>query len=171
MGALTTLNQLAVSPLVYLAMEKSPVLSAFIGTGSLAVGGLLSFALPKNMGTQNAKENPESPVVPGTHWALRPLAVFRTAISAMKTLLQKNVHLGFLLISLILTTIGHLESSFDLQYATKRYGWTWSKVSSCVSSLYLPTDIAAGWTHTVTYIDYESDSDGSCSAVCNLFTS
>ena len=171
MGALTTLNQLAVSPLVYLAMEKSPVLSAFIGTGSLAVGGLLSFALPKNMGMQNVKENSESPVVPKTHWALRPLAVFRTAISAMKTLLKKNVQLGLLLISLILTTIGHLESSFDLQYATKRYGWTWSKVSSCVPSLYLPTDIAAGWTRTVTYIYYESDSNGSCGAFCNLFTS
>lgn len=134
-GALTTLNQLAVSPLVYLAMEKSPILSAFIGTGLLAVGGLLSFALPKNTGMQNTKDSSGSPLVPETHWALRPFAVFKTAITAMKSLLQKNVHLGLLLVSLILTTIGHLESSFDLQYATKRYGWTWSKVSSPITCL------------------------------------
>lgn len=113
-------------------MEKSPVLCSFIGTGSLAIGGLLSLALPKDTGMSEDTEASDDVGVHHSTLFLRPFVLFKTAVSALKDLLRQNTHLGALLISLIFTTIGHLESSVSLQYSVKRYGWTWGKASRLI---------------------------------------
>lgn len=39
-----------------------------------------------------------------------------------------NIAVGFLLVSLIFTTLGRYEVAIRGQYARKRFGWTWGEV-------------------------------------------
>lgn len=111
---------------LFAAMQKGPVLTNCISIGTISLGGLLCFALPKDIGKKERRMRAENDA--GLSPVSRSVKAVKQIVDAVKALFTHNFHLGLLLISLVFTTIGHLESIIRMQYATKRYDWPWSKV-------------------------------------------
>jgi len=122
----TTITPLVIGVPLYAAMERGPIFTNCIGTATLTFGGLLCLALPKSVGKMPVK--PDSQDEEPLSAIAKSITAVKQVAGAVKTLFRDNIYLGMLLISLIFTTIGHLESIVRLQYATKRYDWSWSKV-------------------------------------------
>lgn len=130
-------------PLVYWAMNISPVFAQLVGMAFMALSLLLTLTLPNGLTTSNkCPTQGTSEIGPG------PVSVRQAFSTTFKSigqasveffqLFKRDTRLALLLVSLIFSTIGVRQSLVRQQYATNRYGWTWAEVSHRSIFSFLP---------------------------------
>lgn len=128
---MTTLSSVVLGPAIYASLKRGPVLTETIGAISIGLAGFISFALPRDIGMVDStpaeeSENEERK----TNIFLLPFVQIKEIFGIIRDLVRQSKYLGFLLFSLIFTTVGELEAQIRKQYAAKRYHWDWSTVRS-----------------------------------------
>jgi hypothetical protein len=118
------------SPLVYFLMEADPWLTIYIGLGCLVLGTGLTFMLPETLPKEQRQSPPENAESPWRDTIRSELAKLGQAISWV---IWKDRRVALLLFTFLLTTLGRFAQEILLQYATNRYGWSWSQVRNAVS--------------------------------------
>ena len=135
-------------PVASVLMDKNPWIPMLIGIGLSYVALLISLFLPetgKTTKTTSSSSEEQSYIDPHptdshtqdqtvrpncsqrglgqiVNWAksLRDAAVF---------LIKGNPHITPLLLTILLTTFGTMAQELLLQFARRKFGWSWSKVS------------------------------------------
>lgn len=138
MTAISILASFAGAPAAYLAMKTGgPVLTQGLGVAGLALSFVFSLVLPNIKISKKAKQD-ENAATESTMSELlsigsrlrQHIADYAKQASHMfRTLFWNNVQVGMLLGSIIFVTLGVWETAIRLQYAVKRYGWSWGEVS------------------------------------------
>lgn len=135
-------GELAASALGSILMQYNPWIPVLLGLGIIIMGFGVALLLPETLGARGGtKDVPPDLVSHGdefpfesglVHWfhQLRAKAS-RLATAALK-FVWGNSHLVMLLFTFALTTLGGYSSEMLLQYVTKRYHWSWSRVSTLV---------------------------------------
>ncbi|OAA40485.1 Major facilitator superfamily transporter [Beauveria brongniartii RCEF 3172] len=148
MQAYSTFIGFFTGPAVYFIMSRGGPVAAQ-GVGVLLVGLMMipGFAMPRKL--------PNTPLVATspcsssttttttiTTLKARAVDVLSSAASTLRLVFGHSLPLTLLLGGVVFTTLGAYETTFRLQYATKRFGWTWAEaglLSSVVSVANLAT--------------------------------
>lgn len=130
-------------------MTRGPWFSALLGVGCLGIGVLVAFSLPETRGLKDssgtsedvdndAHDSEDQEASKGNKlWALF-VSTQRQASEMFQSLFWRNKKLGLLLFSLVFTTLGRYVVMIIRQYATKRFGWSWSEVGRATYLSLLP---------------------------------
>lgn len=125
MSAYDTVMAFLIGPLGYFLMSRlGPVWTQSIGVGMIAMMIVLGFAMPHNTPPSVAKSEAEQVSI-----IARVTGVVKSTALALRHVFGRNLQLTFLLGGMAFTTLGAYERTFRLQYATKRFGWTWAQAS------------------------------------------
>ncbi|POR35886.1 Uncharacterized protein TPAR_03920 [Tolypocladium paradoxum] len=126
------------SPVTYLAMQRDVWFSVFLGFGIMCLSVLVALAIPETRGKRTAVGNTQDAdgdagaSVPGgsltLHWLRsRVSATVKELATSTRVLFWGNKSLGLLLGSFVFTNLGKSASAILMQYAAKRFGWSWSQ--------------------------------------------
>lgn len=115
------------SPLVYLLMERSLWLPIYLGLGCLVVATIGPVFLPETLSRRPRSQAPESRQPP-VSWLKAVRQETKKLGEAMRWLTWGNWKVAVLLCTFLLTTLGRFAQEILLQYVTRRYQWSWSKV-------------------------------------------
>ena len=138
MTAISIVASFAGAPAAYLAMKAGgPVLTQGLGVAGLALSFVFSLALPNIKISKKAKQEESAATESTMPESLSTSSRIRQHISdyakqashMFRTLFWNNIQVGMLLGSIVFVTLGVWETAIRLQYATKRYGWSWGEVS------------------------------------------
>ncbi|KAM3441646.1 hypothetical protein MY4824_001424 [Beauveria thailandica] len=148
MQAYSTFIGFFTGPAVYFIMSRGgPVAAQGVGVLLLGLMMIPGFAMPRKL--------PNTPLVTTSPFSssttttttiatikARAVDVLASAASTLRLVFGYNLPLTLLLGGVVFTTLGAYETTFRLQYATKRFGWTWAEaglLSSVVSVANLAT--------------------------------
>lgn len=119
--------------------RAGPIGAQVTGVAILALMMIPSFSMPRKL--RNTPLVVEDAASSGE--ARPPLSiragvadVFRSAATTLRLAFGHSLPLTLLLCGVVFTQLGAYETTFRLQYATKRFGWTWAEaglLSSVVS--------------------------------------
>lgn len=116
----------ATGPVTYFVMSRAgPVWVQFTGAALIGLMAIPGFLLPHKL--------PNTPAVADSDTIRfnvreRVTEVFNTTVATLRRVFGHNLQLSLLLSGVMFTTLGTYETTFRLQYATKRFGWTWAQV-------------------------------------------
>ena len=123
----------ASGPLTVVLMAIGPWLPIALGFVLYLPGLLVAFYLPETLKSGVFEEVPSHEVGhesdPATLWEEFSKGV-KSLRSATAFFIQGNRLVVGLLSTLLLTTLGRHAQDILLQYAHRRYGWSWGQVSS-----------------------------------------
>ncbi|EGX95999.1 Major facilitator superfamily transporter [Cordyceps militaris CM01] len=123
-------------PAVYFIMSRAgPVGAQTVGVLLIALMTIPGFAMPRKLRNTPFVTSPSFPE--SASFTSRVVDVFTTTTSTLRLVFGHNLPLTLLLGGVVFTTLGAYETTFRLQYATKRFGWTWAEaglLSSVVSA-------------------------------------
>lgn len=127
MTSISTFNMLIGGFVVYWAMSIGPVFTQTLGCIMFSVECLFAFTLPRGLASGKPVQEADSKA---SAWQTiaQGFRGSKEGIMGFGKLFRQNRQLGFLLISLVISTIGLRQSGIRQQYATHRYGWSWGKV-------------------------------------------
>lgn len=116
-------------PIVYACMKIGPVFAQGCSLVGLFFATLLTLTLPK-IEPREKKNSGGTEEETGRSSKMRRMVsdVKEQAHLIFHNLFLTNIAVGFLLVSLIFTTLGRYEVAIRGQYARKRFGWTWAEV-------------------------------------------
>ncbi|OAA54664.1 Major facilitator superfamily transporter [Cordyceps fumosorosea ARSEF 2679] len=133
-------------PVVYFVMSRGgPVAAQTVGVALLGLMAIPGFAMPRRLRNTPApsSSSSSSSSSPPTSIRARVADVVASAATTLRLVfLGPDLLLTLLLGSVVFTTLGAYETTFRLQYATKRFGWTWAQaglLSSVASAANLST--------------------------------
>lgn len=117
-------------------MMISPWLAILVGVLLCAASGLILLLLPETLeltrqadreeGIENeASQSGKATIVQKT------LDIARESYYVTKTFILGNKRVVMLMLPLCFFIVGRYAQELLLQYATKRYNWSWSKVRDC----------------------------------------
>lgn len=140
MGAASKAAALLGGPVVYLSMQRSAWFAVYLGLALWVLLFFLTASIPETRSEAAIKRANQDGN--GSDLSLSSLLNVKELVSGIimqtKTLfdimLIKNPVLGILLFSTLFTTIGSSADTILLQYATKRFEWTWAE-GSFISSV------------------------------------
>ncbi len=107
-------------------MKRGPAFTQALGIILCAFAGILCLAFPRDLIRERSQHGENATQLAQS--IRHPLALLKKAALNTKKIFTENVQIGALLVGLVFTTIGMFEGPIRLQYATKRYGWSWSEV-------------------------------------------
>lgn len=119
-------------PAAYLAMKKGgPLLTQSLGVLGIAFIFLLTLTLPNVRISKKRKDDSNTVDAPstGSRIARHASDVVKEASHMFRTLFWNNLRVGMVLFSLTFISLGSWEIAIRLQYAKKRYDWTWGEVN------------------------------------------
>ncbi|KAM4066384.1 major facilitator superfamily protein [Hirsutella rhossiliensis] len=131
-------------PLAYVAMQRGPWFSVFVGLACMSTSVLIALICPetRSMAAPESDAEGVEQTLGCGRVALKDLRPrLLTLVEQVTTLFQsmflQDRRLGILLSSLLFTTLGRYASTILMQYTTKRFGWSWSQagIMSSVSTL------------------------------------
>ncbi|KAL3417341.1 MFS transporter [Phlyctema vagabunda] len=134
-GASVLVGEMIASPLSAILMEIDPWLSIFLGLATMCSCGIVVALMPETLGlrtlevTQDGNEDDEDSLSTRDHLTGSGLSNLKNAAH----FIWGNTTVMILLFTYLLTTFGRIIQEMLLQYATKRYGWTWSKAAYLIS--------------------------------------
>ncbi|KAJ3494687.1 hypothetical protein NLG97_g3923 [Lecanicillium saksenae] len=109
----------------FLVSRGGPVWAQVAGVAIIASMIIPGFALPRKLSnTPLVAEESEHLSIKA-----RVTDLVNTTTSTLRLIFVHNLRLTLLLIGVMFTTLGAYEVTFRLQYATKRFGWTWAKAN------------------------------------------
>ncbi|OAA72852.1 Major facilitator superfamily transporter [Akanthomyces lecanii RCEF 1005] len=114
-------------PAVYFIMSRAGPVGAQV-TGVVLIGLMTipGFAMPRKLrNTPLVADAP--PSAQQSSVMARVADVFRSAAATLRLVFGHNLPLTLLLGGVVFTQLGAYEITFRLQYATKRFGWTWAE--------------------------------------------
>lgn len=114
-------------PAVYFIMSRAgPVGAQVTGVALLALMAIPGFAMPRKL--RNTPLVADSPVAAQQlSLKTRVADVFRSVAATLRLVFGHSLPLTLLLGGVVFTQLGAYEITFRLQYATKRFGWTWAE--------------------------------------------
>jgi len=133
-------GELLGSPMAYLAMQRGAWLTAFLGLALMCLSMVCALALPEThprMADRPRPQQPDEPcAAPHSTKGLLSLSAMRKGLGGFKTELAKSFRvvflddkrIGILLSGFVASSLGRFAMSLLVQYAAKRYGWSWSQV-------------------------------------------
>jgi hypothetical protein len=140
------IGEIIASPISARLMEHHTWLPIFLGLGSLILANWLVLAIPEtfhlrllkvtdldqepsNGSMQDASEHDPLPgnATKGEWWRWLESRVSRIRIASQ--FIWDNKYVMLLLFTFLITTLGRFLQELLMQYATKRFNWSWSKVS------------------------------------------
>ncbi|KAL1865647.1 hypothetical protein VTK73DRAFT_5121 [Phialemonium thermophilum] len=153
------LGQTLAGPVAGMLMRKSDWLPLMVGLGLLAVGTLTGLVFPETLelkrlkhalqaAESSAAESEDDGALADAEtidaarevdaldgddqkgWTWRKLlATWKKNLGEVWEFVLGNKRVTFLMVSLVFTIMGRLVNELLLQYATKRYDWSWDKAS------------------------------------------
>ncbi|KAM3507962.1 hypothetical protein MY10362_001465 [Beauveria mimosiformis] len=149
MQAYSTFIGFFTGPAVYFIMSRGgPVAAQGVGVLLLGLMMIPGFAMPRKLpNTPLVTTSPSSSSTTTTITTIKARAVdvLASAASTLRLVFGHSLPLTLLLGGVVFTTLGAYVTTFRLQYATKRFGWTWAEaglLSSVVSVANLATLVA-----------------------------
>ncbi|KAM3563917.1 hypothetical protein MY1884_001038 [Beauveria asiatica] len=131
MQAYSTFIGFFTGPAVYFIMSRGgPVAAQGVGVLLLGLMMIPGFAMPRKLpNTPLVTTSPFSSSTTTTIATIKARAVdvLASAASTLRLVFGHNLPLTLLLGGVVFTTLGAYETTFRLQYATKRFGWTWAE--------------------------------------------
>ncbi|KAJ6790060.1 hypothetical protein PWT90_03971 [Aphanocladium album] len=126
MQAYNTCMTFLSGPVTYFLVGRGgPAWAQIGGVTLIALMIVPGFALPRKLSnTPLVTEEPEQVSIKA-----RVADVARSTTSTLRLIFVHNLQLTLLLGGIIFTTLGAYEATFRLQYATKRFGWSWADAS------------------------------------------
>lgn len=120
-------SQMIAGPLGGILMIRDPWVPLLGSLGVFFLTGLAIWALPETLHTHASKNG-------NLEEAARPSTVklghkIRAGLGDLSEFILGNPSLCFLMFSLTFVILGRFVGEILLQYATKRYGWSWSDAS------------------------------------------
>ncbi len=136
-------SQLVANPVAGLLMEVNPWLALLAGLGMMAVSNLVVLLFPetnelhKQIRTQSDTGDEREPVDDSAvandedkaSPIQRALRSARSSLSDARAFILGNKRVAFLITSLVFVLLGRFVNDLLLQYATKRYHWTWAQAT------------------------------------------
>lgn len=143
------LAEMISGPLSGVLLHKDPWLATMAALGVTTVGFLVCFLFPETLEIQRLHDRQNAATI-HPHSAAngnstissaepqQPQQPFRLSnlwTTARHELLEvwnfilKNRRIAFLMLSLVFVVLGRYVQEYLLQYATKRYGWTWDRAA------------------------------------------
>lgn len=129
-------------------MAWSPWLPILVGLGCISLALGVTLALPETLDVRasgivpsDLSNNEDETNLEGSdiHWYRKARASLTSLGTAATHFVWGNKRVALLLSTFALITVGRYVSEILMQYATKRYNWTWARVSAqydSVSALY-----------------------------------
>ncbi|KGQ08184.1 hypothetical protein BBAD15_g6490 [Beauveria bassiana D1-5] len=144
MQAYSTFIGFFTGPAVYFIMSRGgPVAAQGVGVLLLGLMMIPGFAMPRKLPNTPLVASPSSSSSStSTSIKARAVDVLANTASTLRLVFGHSLPLTLLLSGVVFTTLGAYETTFRLQYATKRFGWTWAEaglLSSVVSVANLAT--------------------------------
>ncbi|KAB5528849.1 major facilitator superfamily domain-containing protein [Coniochaeta sp. 2T2.1] len=142
--------EMVAGPLASILMQRSPWLGILGGTGLIVAAFLVTLVFPETLDIQRLKDRQEA----ARHPSLAPSdtndtltesdAVKRSKLQQLWATTKKdtreiydfvlsNQRTTYLLTSLVFVVLGKFVLELLLQYATKRYGWTYDKAAILIT--------------------------------------
>lgn len=132
------LVSVAAGPLCYLAMQGGDWFAVYLGVALWCLIFPVTAMIPETRSNVAIKkvqlEAASTDAMPRSTSCLNLKPKLNAAVAQTKmvinTIFLQNPSLGILLFSTLFTTLGKTSDSLLAQYATKRFDWKWSEVSS-----------------------------------------
>ncbi|XWW96069.1 hypothetical protein V2A60_004039 [Cordyceps javanica] len=136
MQAYSTSVAFLTGPAVYFIMNRAgPVGTQAVGVLLIALMTIPGFAMPRKLRNTPLVAAAGGLGAPGAGGAggffsllrVRAAEVAASAAAALRLMFGHNLQLTLLLGGVVFTSLGAYETTFRLQYATKRFGWSWAR--------------------------------------------
>jgi hypothetical protein len=134
-GAVFLTAQMIGGPLAGLMMVWNPWIPLLVAVAILILANFIALVIPETLGVhgQQTTPRPESENGDGISKRHKLWHKARSALAETWAFVIGNQRVAFLMFSLVFVVLGRFVSDLLLQYATDRYGWTWSKASMILS--------------------------------------
>ena len=120
-------SQMIAGPLGGILMIRDPWVPLLVSLGCFFLAGLAICVLPETLHTHDSKNgNLEEAAGPST---VKLGQKIRAGVGDLSEFILGNPSLCFLMFSLTFVILGRYVGEILLQYAPKRYGWSWSDAS------------------------------------------
>lgn len=129
------------SPLAGVLMRRSPWIALLTGLGLLVLSTIASFAVPETLHFNKPGDNLEAgsdqdddldtatlAPDPKDSELRKLIAKAREDLAEIWKFVIGNKDIAFLLISIVFVVLGKFVQEMLLQYASKRFGWSWDEV-------------------------------------------
>ncbi|KAK5998271.1 Putative NADP-dependent oxidoreductase YfmJ [Cladobotryum mycophilum] len=147
LGATMFVGEMVSSPLVLLAMKAGPWVSILAGLMLLASSPLIALTLPDIRHLNTAAKPPDDSSndddtdinTPASQAKLlTTLCTHLTSsldqfLDCGRFILSQHPKLALLLLSILFTTLGKMAQLLMMQYASTKYGWSWSQAGLLLS--------------------------------------
>ncbi len=131
MTAIMIAASFASGPIGYFAMKISPVFTMALGIGGLAIQLLLTLFLPNKLPGHTGSQDNDNDADTTDGALSHAMKTLKQVALMFRALFWEDLHVALLFCSIMLTTLGGWEAIIRLQYATKRYEWSWGEVCHC----------------------------------------
>ncbi|KAJ6787143.1 hypothetical protein PWT90_10726 [Aphanocladium album] len=138
--AMQFMDSFLTGPVAYMAMNVGPVFTMGLCVTCLMGCFGLTFLLPTVPRLQARQEaeavaaaaaaadpESESAAKEGKPWYDSVRSAAQESAAAVRTVFGSSFYVGLLLVGLVFSTLGANEQDLRVQYATKRYRWTWAQ--------------------------------------------
>lgn len=151
--AMQYLDSFVTGPVAYMTMSVGPLCATALCMSSFVVVFGLVFLLPTLPRVQARRDaeaaaalagetaTMEAPTKDKAQWYSSIVRAWRDAATAVRTVVSDNWYVGLLLVGLVFSTFGATEADVRVQYATKKYHWTWAQaglINTARSAVSLP---------------------------------
>lgn len=133
-------GELIASAIASLLLTWSPWLPILVGLGCISLALGVALALPETLDARvsngivpsDLSNNEDEANLEGSdiHWYRKARASLTSLSTAATHFVWGNKRVALLLSTFALTIVGRYVSEILMQYATKRYNWTWARVST-----------------------------------------
>ena len=132
------IGEIVSNTLTYYIMERDVWLAIYLGLFIQIAATLIAFGIPNIHGKKDTSSSGQPSSLLAEHQSQAPLSRLRQTTQKAALLLHwvafENRSLGLLLLTLLFTSLGQYAKVLELQYITKRYGLSWSRVSTLFSN-------------------------------------